>query len=223
MGENGIINKAEQGTQQYKISEILERLELEKVDLYTSKNGEIFNVQEYVNYLISKGIVTQADVEDIDNDNKNILVEGYLFLIEKETNGNIKITYNGKPTRIPPSATAGATTHTPKQIQCAWQELNSIAKVISDNYGTEIGKINNDTVEVNVSINEKNYNIGIGDWTTINGKTVRILGFNHDELTDQAVYGGKNTYAGISFEFVDFITNARMNSSDTNVGGWGVC
>ena len=403
LGEHGILKKAEQGVEQYKISEILEKLELEKVDLVARKNGAIPSLQEYIDHLINKGIITIADVTDIDANNKNIVVEGYLLLVEKEASGNIKITYQGKATKEPriaslqvtrttidsisvkviasnadgasykysiknvtagetsftlidtnnsneytfiglptnndymiqvelvtnegtdikeigtiktepprvttitldknnislvvggtdnitatvlptdaidktltwtssnegvvtvdntglvtaigdgvaiitvtsndvntvtancnitvtppppPSAGVGAETHEAHEIQYTWEELSQIAKVISDNYGTtEEGKVNNDTAEVNVSINGKADTLGIGDWTTVDGKQVRILGFNHDELGDQNVYGGTNTYAGISFEYTDpVISNAKaINSTSTNLGGWGAC
>ena len=415
LGENGILKKAEQAGEQYKISEILEKLELEKVDLYARKNGQTPTLQEYIDHLINKGIITQADVTDIDSDNKNIVIEGYLFLVQKEANGNIKITYQGKDTKEPrianiqvigttidsisvkviasnadgasykysiknvtagetsftlintnnsneytfiglptnndymiqvelvtnegtdikeigtiktepprvttitldknnislvvggtdnitatvlptdaidktltwtssnegvvtvdntglvtaigdgvaiitvtsndvntvtancnitvtppppPSVGVGAETHEAHEIQYTWEELSQIAKVISNNYGTtEEGKINNDTAEVNVSINGKADTLGIGDWTTVDGLQVRILGFNHDELATsitnddgttttippQYGSGTTNTYAGISFEFTDFITIAKMNSSNTNRGGWAAC
>ena len=314
IGEHGILKQAQQAGEQYKISEILEKLELEKVDLVLRKNGELPSVQEYIDHLTNKGIISMADVIDIDDNDKNIVVEGYIFLVEKELDGNIKITYQGIPdnkpriakiqvieTTIdsisvkvvasngdggsykysiknittgetsftlidtnnsneytfadlsidneyiiqvelvtsegtfiketqniqieapPPTIEVGATTHTAKQIQYTWEELNSIAKVISDNYGLEEGKVNNDTVEVNVSINGKEDTLGIGDWTTVNGYKVRILGFNHDELTSKVAYpeGETNTYAGISFEFTECIMEyLQMNNTATNLGGW---
>ena len=402
LGEHGILKQAEQGAEQYKISEILEKLELEKVDLYARKNGEVPSLQEYIDHLINKGIITLADVTDIDDNNKNIVVEGYLFLVEKEQGGNIKITYQGKATKEPrianvqvtettvdsisikvissnvdgasykysiknvtlgettftevttisadectftgllinneyiiqvelitvdggdiketgiikteppkvtsiildktniqlvkgetdtivstvlpeeatdktltwtssneavvtvdnsgnitavedgvaiitatsnevntvtatcnititppppPSAGAGGVTHTAKEIQYTWEELNELAKVISDNYGIEEGKVNDNTAEVNVSINGKADTLGIGDYTTVNGHQVRILGFNHDELANTDAYGegGTNTYAGISFEYVECITKATINEASTNEGGWGAC
>ena len=405
IGEHGILKKAEQAGEQYKISEILEKLELEKVDLYARKNGETPSLQEYVDHLINKGIITPSDVTDVDDNTKNIVIDGYVFTVVEES-GNIKITYQGKDTKEPrianlqvtgttidsisvkviatnadgasykysiknitagetsftvvttiptneytftgltinndyiiqvelitsegtdtketatikteppkvtsitldktnielvkggtdtitatvlpenaldktltwtssnesvatvevdgsnnavvtvtaegegvaiitvtsnevnsvtatcnitvtppppPTVGAGGTTHTAKQIQYTWEELNSIAKVISDNFGTEEGQVNNNTAEVNVSINGKSGILGIGDWTTVNGKQVRILGFNHDELTDETIYGGTNTYAGISFEYAECITTARMNASGTNANGWGAC
>ena len=56
---------------------------------------------------------------------------------------------------------------------------------------------------------------------------VRILGFNHGRIIrcpKETAYGGGHTYAGISFEYVDFIMdNIAVNSTGTNAGGWGVC
>ena len=368
--------------------------------MYSRKNGETPTIQEYVEYLINKGIITEADVEDLDENIKNITVEGYVFLVEKEESGDIKITYKNKAdnkariaklevtkttinsisvkviasnatggsykysikditagetnftevttieineytftslvaeheyiieveltvgndidtkktkaikaeapkvteiildkTEIeilkgknediiaeilpeeavdktltwessnesvvtvdstgkvtgasegkaivtatsangisascnvtvtlppPPTVDAGAETHIAKEISYTWEELNSIAKVISDNYGTEEGKINNGTAEVSVVVNGEEGTLGIGDYKTVNGKQVRILGFNHDELTNTSAYreGENNTYAGISFEFVEFITNAIMNETRTTKGGWEAC
>ena len=58
----------------------------------------------------------------------------------------------------------------------------------------------------------------------LDGKRVRILGFNHDELSEPSTAYGSSTEtgkAGISFEYVDFlISSAQMNSSNTNSGGW---
>ena len=401
LGEHGILKKAEQAGEQYKISEILEKLELEKADLYARKNGQAPSLQEYIDHLINKGIITPADVTDVDNSTKNIVIDGYVFTVVEES-GNIKITYQGKDTKEPrianlqvvgttidsirikvvatntdgasykysiknittgeteftlvttlntneytftgltinneyiiqvelvtsegtdtkqtstikteppkvttitldktnieivkggtdtitaevlpenaidktltwtssnesvvtvdntgnitaigegvaiitvtsnevnsvtascnitvtppppPTVGAGGTTHTAKKIQYTWEELNSLAKVISDNYGSGEGQVNNNTAEVNVSINGKSGTLGIGDWTTVNGKQVRILGFNHDALTNQDAYGEgeTNTYAGISFEYAECMTTARMNASNTNANGWRAC
>ena len=400
LGEHGILKKAEQGVEQYRISEILEKLELEKADLYARKNGQTPTLQEYIDHLINKGIITPSDVTDVDDSTKNIVIDGYVFTIIEES-GNIKTTYQGKDTKEPriaslkiigttidsisvkviasntdgasykysiknittgeteftlvttlntneytftgltinndyiiqvelitsegtdtketgtikteppkvtsitldktnieltkggtdtiiasilpenagdktltwtssneavvtvddsgnitaigegvaiitvtsnevnsvtascnitvtlpppPTVGAGGETHTAKQIQYTWEELSQIAKVISDNYGTEVGQVNNNTAEVNVSINGKADTLGIGDYTTVNGERVRILGFNHDELADQTIYGGTNAYAGISFEYAKFFTTtARMNASNTSANGWGAC
>lgn len=115
-----------------------------------------------------------------------------------------------------------------KEIPYTWDELAEIAKQISSN-----SSVTNETKEVEVSANGKKDTIGVGDTTTIsyndNNYTVRILGFNHDELVKN--YDGSNNTtgvkAGISFEFVDYLTQKAINDSDgttnTNIGGWGEC
>ncbi len=73
-------------------------------------------------------------------------------------------------------------------------------------------------------MNEIEYTIGIGDIVTVNyneiPKQVRIIGFNHDKLEDSAEYESNNTYAGISFEFIDVIDTINMNNTNSNSGGW---
>jgi len=114
-----------------------------------------------------------------------------------------------------------------------WETLSKIAKEISNNYGTETGKYNHTTETITVAVDNVSYTLNVGDEfeltdTSNNSYTVRILGFNHDKLTSTSAYGGTNTYAGISFEFVDLLnvngsTRASMNSTNTNTGGWGAC
>ena len=113
-----------------------------------------------------------------------------------------------------------STTHTATEITYGWDEIANMAKVISNTTS-----INENTLEVKVTIDGKTKILGVGDTKTLDGKTVRILGFNHDELADSVkttAYGSSTLTgkAGISFEYVDFLTEARMNSSDTNSGGW---
>ena len=64
----------------------------------------------------------------------------------------------------------------------------------------------------------------MGDIATVDGKTVRILGFNHDLLTDINAYGSATATgtAGISFEYVDFAMQyyQQMNTIDDNTNGW---
>lgn len=117
----------------------------------------------------------------------------------------------------------------------SWEELEALAKLISDDNRVNATYT---TPEVKVEMYGKEYTIGVGDYKNViyNGesKRVRILGFNHDELAtekenedgttspmSQYGEGTTNTYAGISFEFVDFIMKDRINATNTNVGGWG--
>ena len=112
-----------------------------------------------------------------------------------------------------------ATTHTATEITYGWDEIANMAKVISNTTS-----INENTLEVKVIIDGKTKILGVGDTKTLDGRTVRILGFNHDELADSVkttAYGSSTATgkAGISFEYVDFLTSAQMNSSATNAGG----
>ena len=125
--------------------------------------------------------------------------------------------------KIPEGATVTATTattHTAKAITYSWDDLASIAQSISNN-----SSITNDTAEVKVKLNGVENTIGVGDTITLDSQTVRILGFNHDTLASSTAYGAATATgkAGISFEYVTFLTSAQMNSSNTNSGGWGSC
>ena len=105
-------------------------------------------------------------------------------------------------------------------IQYSWEELAEIAKAISND-----STITNDTEEAQVTINGEIKTLRVGDKKDLDGKQVRILGFNHDTLTSETAYGETTATrkAGISFEYVDLLTSASMNSSSTNSGGWGSC
>ena len=94
-------------------------------------------------------------------------------------------------------------THTASEQTLEWGTLEAVAKLISDNEGTGEKQVNSDTAGVTFAMGKEQYTIGIGDTFTLDGKKVRLLGFNHDELVDKTVYGGNNTYAGISFEYID--------------------
>lgn len=383
LGENGLFRIAQQSSEEYKISQILEKLLLNKIDLFAIKEGNIITVKEYTDYLIEKGILKEENIEELDEKTSKIIVDGYAFLVEEEKN-DIKITYiekvdpnnkspiinvikvtqitgnsisikilasrvdggmykysiknitakeeeykqiatsdkneftftdlptenefmikvelenaNGKDYKEtaetivtlvikvskiilsdeslelqkgskqilevkiepddatnknvtwstdnqdvvtvteageikavgqgmatikasatdesgisaeckitvtpppPPSVGTTGATHSPIALPYSWSELEQVAKVISDN----TSKVNNDTAEVTVSVEGETYKVGVGDTVKLNGKQVRILGFNHDKLANKSVYGGNNTYAGISFEYVDFITS----------------
>jgi len=67
-----------------KIEKKLEKLELEKEDLVMKKEGEIPTVGEYIRYLIEKEIITDVDVTDIEEEIKEIIADGFIFLVEKE-------------------------------------------------------------------------------------------------------------------------------------------
>ena len=103
-------------------------------------------------------------------------------------------------------------------ITYSWDEIAEIAKAISNDMS-----ITDDTETATVTVNGVEKTLKVGDKATLDGKKVRILGFNHDELAEPTTAYGSATRtgkAGISFEYVDFLTSAEMNSSNTSSGGW---
>lgn len=171
-----------------------------------------------------EAIGLEYTIENLEQDTK------YIIKIVATKNGQTKeITAEQTTLKVQNSvAPSTATTHTAKAITYSWDELSTIAQMISNN-----SSITNDTLEVNVKLNEVDNTLGVGDTATVDSKTVRILGFNHDTLTTSTAYDGVETAtgkAGISFEYVDFIDvdgngtiKAGMNSSNDNTGGWGSC
>lgn len=103
-------------------------------------------------------------------------------------------------------------------IEYSWSEIADIAKAISNDTS-----ITDDKETATVSVNGVQKTLNVGDTAKLDEKKVRILGFNHDELAEPTTAYGTSTAtgkAGISFEYVDFLTTAQMNSSNTNSGGW---
>ena len=145
----------------------------------------------------------------------------YLHVLSVDNAGNSIETIKGPiSVKTASNAVPGSTTHTASTIPySSWVDLSTIAQMISNNKN-----ITSDTAEVTVTLNGTTKSLGVGDTTTVDGKTVRILGFNHDTLTTSTAYGSATATgkAGISFEYVDFVTSSyqQMNSSSTNSGGW---
>ena len=131
-----------------------------------------------------------------DTEYSNIKVVAYINSISKESN------------------TEKVTTEMKDGIAYTWDEIAEMAKAISnDNSITD----NTETVTVNGKT------LKVGQMKKVEGKKVRILGFNHDELAEPTKAYGSSTLtgkAGISFEYVDFLTTMGINSSNSNSGDW---
>lgn len=96
VGQNGLFNKAKQAKEKMQIQTIKEKLELEKADFIIEEKGNAINLKEYIDKLIEKQIITQANVENTEYDNsKLITVDGYVFLLTEE-NEDIIIEFQGK-------------------------------------------------------------------------------------------------------------------------------
>ncbi len=107
-------------------------------------------------------------------------------------------------------------------VETNWELMSKIAKEIAND-----SSITSSSNQATVTVEGKSKTINVGGIYDVryNGekRRVRVLGFKHDDLVDKTVYGGNHTKAGISFEFLDFMTGSTyksMNSTDTNSGGW---
>ncbi len=190
---------------------------------------------------VDKNIKLTATIEPSNITDKIIWISSDENIATVEQDGNIKGISEGEVTItvtcgdktdackvtviVPPPIVN--TSHTAKDISSlyTWAEIAEASKIISNNDDI----INKETTEeVTTIVNGKTVTIGVGDITLAEGKKVRILGFNHDELVNRNEYnnedGKTNTYAGISFEYVDFITDKlAMNVANSNTNGWGGC
>ena len=151
---------------------------------------------------------------------KSTTVETYYLHVLSIDNAGNPVEIVSSPIKIIKNVAPGATTHSTTTIPYSWVDLSTIAKLISNNES-----ITSDTAEVKLILNDETTKaLGVGDTIVVDGKRVRILGFNHDQLTNTSAYGSVTATgkAGISFEYLDFITSSyqQMNSSATNSGGW---
>ena len=101
-------------------------------------------------------------------------------------------------------------------------KMSIYAEAISNN-----ASITNATGVVYIDDGANHYKVSIGDQVTLalNGTNYvfDVIGFNHDTLTNAKAYGAstKTGKAGITFQMHDlFATGYKMNSTDTNSGGW---
>lgn len=102
-----------------------------------------------------------------------------------------------------------------------WNIMKEIGMAISE----ASGSINANTTEP-IYANKGNtwaYKITPGDTINVNTHTYAVMGFNNFALTNQNNYGGTHSTAGLTFGMVDCIGQYRMNSTNTNSGGWGKC
>ena len=106
-----------------------------------------------------------------------------------------------------------------------WNRIKEIAKIISE----ASDSINANTTG-SVYVNNGNtwaYKITPGNTISVTSTagtyTYAVMGFNNFALTNQNHYGGNHTTAGLTFGAVDSVGKYRMNSSNTNSGGWGQC
>lgn len=92
----GLFERTQEVKDKTQIATIMERLQLEKRELLIELNGSSLDLQKYIEKIIKKEIITNADIENTEYENsKMITVDGYIFLLTGE-NEDIKIEYLGK-------------------------------------------------------------------------------------------------------------------------------
>ena len=102
-----------------------------------------------------------------------------------------------------------------------WNIMKEIGMAISE----ASGSINANTTGT-IYINKGNmwaYKITPGTTINVNNHLYAVMSFNNFALTNQGNYGGTHSTAGLTFGMVDCIGQYRMNSTNTNSGGWGNC
>ena len=101
--DNGLFSRAFEAKKWHEIGEIQEKLELEKEPVFIDNQGKI-TIEEYLEHIIEEGIIEEKDIEDTEEEkSKYITVEDkYVFLVEEEEDGNIKITYEGEVRNFKP-------------------------------------------------------------------------------------------------------------------------
>ncbi len=132
-------------------------------------------------------------------------------LAELTEYNNIQVTaYINSVNKV--SNVENVTTDLKDGIAYSWDEIAEMSKAISNDSNITD---DSDTATVNGKT------LKVGQMKILDGKKVRILGFNHDTLSEPSTAYGSSTVtgkAGISFEYVDFLTSTGMNGN--NSGGW---
>ena len=120
LGENGIITKASESRRAQDIERIGEKLELEKATVVQEDYKA--DINRYLDNIVEKGIIEESDIDVIDIKSVNITVERkYVFLIEQEASGNIKIEYLGEVGNLIPKIEVVSTSNTTSSISMTFR------------------------------------------------------------------------------------------------------
>ena len=122
-GDNGIINRARESKRLQDVARITDKLELEKAE-YTVENKGTLDYEGYLQQLVDKGIIDESDIErsqEREESSNVTLEEKYVFLIEREENGNIKIEYLGEVGNISPRIESLSVTSTSNSLNVSFK------------------------------------------------------------------------------------------------------
>ena len=205
----------------------------------TADSGKTKNIKATVNNILSAPQITVSEITEnsfrinVENDYPEGAITEYRYSVggtvkkqgttdksytvtglnELTEYNNIQVTaYINSVNKV--SNVEKVTTDLKDGIAYSWDAIVEMAKAISND--TSITD-DSDTATVNGKT------LKVGQMKNLDGKRVRILGFNHDTLSEPNTAYGSTTAtgkAGISFEYVDLLTSTGMNSSNTNSGGW---
>jgi len=117
LGENGLMKKSKDAKEETKIAELTEKLELEKGPVQLNNDG-IVTLETYLDHIKEQGIIDDDCIEETgDEKSRFITVEDeYVYLVEDEENGNVKITYQGKLKDLVPNVIIKVTNTTTNSI-----------------------------------------------------------------------------------------------------------
>lgn len=104
-------------------------------------------------------------------------------------------------------------------------EISSFAQAISN-----VSGVSNDVTAMYIDYGDVHRKISVGDQVMIGVNNVDyafdVIGFNHDDLTDSMAYGKATVTgkAGMTLQMHGLLTaTAKMNTTNTNSGGWKNC
>lgn len=163
-GENGIIKKTQSAQEKSNIARISEKLEIEKTNVGVYKNN-IVKLEDYMEQIKGKGIITDEDVTPIGSIQSIIVVEGkYHFLLE-ENNGNLEITYMGTAKTIKPMILnvdlSNTTNSITAKVNTVYAEGGTYRFLIKDNeageYEEKLNQLGSEYTYLSLEENKKYY------------------------------------------------------------------
>ena len=146
LGDNGIITKAIEAKEQQEIASIAEKLELVKAPIQVEKI--VVTIDDYLAELQKPGVVDFEinGIDRVDENNAYIIADKYQFLLEYESNGNLKITYQGKVGKLLPRIVTVEVSNTTNSITAKIEakRANKYNFYIKDNIDGEYELIEED-------------------------------------------------------------------------------
>ena len=110
------------------------------------------------------------------------------------------------------------TTNIQNGIGYSWDEIAEIAKAISND-----SSITDDSETATVIVDGKQKTLSIGEKKSLDGNVVKIIGFNHDVLSEpDTAYGTSSVTgkAGISFEYIKPVIDEEIRIDGREQGNW---